>query len=42
MKLILTLMYNIYLENWDMDYISKVAQTFSKVFRGIHLQLQHL
>ncbi len=35
-------MYNIYLEDWDIDCINKVAQTFDEVFRGIHLQLQYL
>lgn len=30
-------MYDIYLKNWDIDYINKITQTFSGVFKGIHL-----
>ena len=37
MKLILALMYDIYLEDWDMDHINKVAQTFGKVSKSIYL-----
>ena len=42
MKLVLTPTYNIYLKDWDIDCINKVAQTFGKVSRGIHFQLQYL
>ena len=42
MKLVSAPTYDIYLEDWDMDRINKVAQTFGKVSRGIHLRLQHL
>ena len=33
MKLVLALMYDIYLEDWDMDYINKVFQTYDRVSR---------
>ena len=42
MKLVSTLIYDIYLENWVMDCISKIAQTFDKASRDIHLWLQYL
>ena len=42
MKLISALTYDIDLENWDMDCINKVAKTFGKISRGIHLWLQYL
>lgn len=37
MKLVLALIYDINLEDWDIDYINKVDQTFDKVFKGIAL-----
>lgn len=39
MKFILALNYNIDLEDWNINCINKVAKTFDKVFKGIHLQL---
>ena len=41
-KLVLASAYDIYLDDWDIDHINKVAQTFGKVSRGIHFRLQHL
>lgn len=38
-KLSLALTYNIYLKDWNMDHINKVAQTFGKISRGIVLWL---
>lgn len=37
MKFILTLIYNIDLENWDIDRINKVVKTFGRVSKGIYL-----
>ena len=37
MKFILALMYNIDLEDWDMDFINKVAKTYKKVSKDIAL-----
>ena len=42
MKLVSAPTYDIDLEDWDMDRINKVAKTFGKASRGIHLRLQHL
>ncbi len=42
MKLISNPIYNLNLEDWDMNYIDKVAKTFDKISKGIYLQLQHL
>ena len=42
MKLVLAPTYDIYLEDWDMDCINKVAQTYGRVFRIVALRLQHL
>ena len=42
MKLVLAPIYNIDLENWDLDYINKVFKTYSKISRGIALWLQYL
>lgn len=41
-KLILALTYDINLEDWDMNYIDKVAKTFDKVSSGIFLWVHHL
>ncbi len=38
-KLVLAPTYDIYLENWDIDHINKVAKTFGRVSRSIHLRL---
>ena len=35
-------MYDINLEDWDLDRINTVAKTYGKVSRGIALRLQHL
>lgn len=39
MKLVLAPMYDIDLEDWDIDCLDKVDKTFSKVSRDIHFQL---
>ena len=39
MKLVSALTYDIDLEDWDIDCINKVAKTYSKVSKGIHLWL---
>ena len=36
-KFFLALIYNIYLKNWDIDYINKITQTFNKIFKAIYL-----
>lgn len=42
MKLVSALIYDIDVQNWDMDCINKVTKTFEKVSKGIVLQLQYL
>lgn len=42
MKLILASIYNINLEDMDIDCINKVAKIYCKVFKSLVLQLQHL
>ena len=42
MKLLSTPIYDIDLENWDIDHINKDAKTYGKVSKGIALRLQHL
>ena len=42
MKLVLAPTYDIYLEDWDMDCINKVAQTYGRVSRVVALRLRHL
>ena len=42
MKLVLTPMYDIDLEDWDLDRINRVSRTYGKISRGIALRLQHL
>lgn len=39
MKHILIPTYDIYLEDWDIDCINKIAQTFGWVSKSIYLQL---
>ena len=42
MKLVSAPTYDIYLEDWDMDRINKVAQTYGRVSRVVALRLRHL
>lgn len=42
MKLISASIYNINLEDMDIDCINKVAKIYCKVFKSLVLQLQHL
>ena len=42
MKLVSAPTYDIDLEDWDIDRINKIAKTYGRVFRGIHLQIQYL
>lgn len=42
MNLILTLIYGINLKDWNINYINKIAKTYSKIFRDITLLLQYL
>ncbi len=42
MKLVSAPTYDIYLEDWDMDRINKVTQTYDRVSRVVALRLQHL
>lgn len=35
-------MYNINLEDWNIDCINNIAITYDKVFKGITLWLQYL
>lgn len=42
MKFGLAPIYNINLEDWDIDCINKVAKTYSKISRGITFWLQYL
>ena len=39
MKYVLAPLYNIDLEDWNIDYINKVAKTYGKVSKGITLWL---
>lgn len=39
MRLVLTPIYNINLENWDIDCINKVIKTYNKVSKDISLWL---
>lgn len=41
-KLNLAQKYDIKLKDWDIDYISNVKYTYSKIFRGINIQIQIL
>ena len=42
MKLVSAPTYDIYLEDWDIDCINKVAQTYGKISRVVALWLRHL
>lgn len=42
MKLVSTLIYDIDLEDLDIDCINKVVIINSKISKDIHLQIQHL
>ena len=42
MKLVSTTKYDTELKDWDMDRIKEVENTYGKVSRGIHLQMQKL
>ena len=42
MKFVVVPTYDIDLEDWNMDCINKVVQTYGNVSRGIALWLQHL
>ena len=35
-------MYDIDLEDWDLDRINRVSRTYGKISKGIALRLQHL
>ena len=41
-KLVSAPTYDIDLEDWDINRINKVAKTYGRVSRGIHLRLQYL
>lgn len=42
MKLVLALMYVIYIEDWDMDCINKITQAYNRVSKVFVLWLQYL
>lgn len=42
MELIFTSMHDIYLEDWNIDCINKVIQTYGKVIKVVALWLQRL